>query len=332
MNRAPRAEGPNRARSAVLLVLAVACAPTPKPAAVPPPAAADTPAVAITFDDLIVGGRDLEPARIEAMTRALLRHVSAGGVPTVGFVNAAKLGEGPQRAERLRILRMWTEAGVELGNHTFSHPSLTDTPLATYEADVIRGEPEIRGLNQTLGLGLRWFRHPYLHTGPSLAVRDQFERFLDEHGYTVAPVTLDNADWLFNFVYTDAKSRGDGETMRRVGEAYVASMAASVTFYEQATAAMFGRPIRHVLLLHANEINAEHFDEIVALYQRRGYRFISLAEALADPAYREPDHYAGRSGVSWLYRWDWTRGRKQVDWRAEPTPPEFVQKLFDASQ
>lgn len=326
-----------RLRVAVLLTLVIGCTPAAAPVTAPapattPPAATDTPAVAVTFDDLIVGGRDLEPARTEAMTRALLGHLRDGAVPTVGFVNAAKLQDGPAKTERLRILRLWTEAGVELGNHTFSHPSLHATPVADYEADVIRGEPEIRELNASRGLGLRWFRHPYLHTGRSLEVRAEIERFLAERGYTVAPVTIDNSDWLYNFVYTDAKSRGDGETMRRVGEAFVASMEAALTFHEEATSALFGRPIRHVLLLHANEINAEYFDDVVAIYKRHGYRFITLDEALTDPAYREADRFTGASGVSWLYRWDWTRGRKQVDWRAEPEPPAFVQELFDASQ
>lgn len=320
------------ARVAALLTLVIACTPTQAPVVAPASAPPDTPAVAVTFDDLIVGGRDLEPARTEAMTRALLGHIRDGAVPVVGFVNAAKLMDGPAKAERLKILGLWTEAGLELGNHTFSHPSLHATPTTAYEEDIVRGEPDIKALNATLGLGLRWFRHPYLHTGTSLEVRAEIDRFLAARGYTVAPVTVDNSDWLYNFVYTDAKSRGDEETMGRVGEAYVASMEAALTFHEGATEALFGRPIRHVLLLHANELNAAYFDDVVAIYQRRGYRFITLDEALTDPAYGEADRFTGNSGVSWLYRWDWTRGRKQVDWKTEPSPPAFVQQLFDASQ
>ncbi|WAS98058.1 polysaccharide deacetylase family protein [Nannocystis punicea] len=323
---------PPSPRVVALLTLVIACTPAQAPVTAPTSTTTDMPAVAVTFDDLIVGGRDLELARTEAMTRALLGHFREAAVPVVGFVNASKLSDGPEKPGRLRILRLWTEAGVELGNHTFSHPSLHETPVAEYEADIVRGEPDVRALNATLGLGLRWFRHPYLHTGASLASRAEVDRFLAERDYTVAPVTIDNSDWLYNFVYTDAKSRGDEATMRRVGEAFVASMAAALKFHEEATTALFGRPIRHVLLLHANEINAAYFDEIVAIYRGRGYRFITLDEALTDPAYREPDHFTGRSGVSWLYRWDWTRGRKQVDWKAEPEPPGFVQQLFEASQ
>lgn len=298
----------------------------------PAPATATTRAVAVTIDDLIVGGRDLGVPRTRAMTTALLASVRAAGVPAVGFVNEAKLCSCEERPARLEILRQWSAAGLELGNHTATHPSLTRTPLAEYEADLIAGEPTIRALQAERGQPLRYFRHPYLHTGPDLATRAAFESFLGDRGYTVAPVTLDNADWMFNFVYTDARTRGEAALADRIAAAYLAHLEASVVFYEAAEQAMFGRPIRHVLLLHANELNADHFTAVAAIFRRRGYAFITLEEALADPAYREPDTYAGPAGVSWMVRWDHSRGRQQVDWRAQPEPPAFVNELYQAAQ
>ncbi len=316
-----------------LLALLAACGPT-APASPPttPPAATPTIAreVAVTFDDLIVGGRDLGVERDRALTTAILGHVRAAEIPAVGFVNEAKLCDCEEREARLGILRQWTDAGLELGNHTYSHPSLTRTPLAEYEADVVRGEPETRKL--LAGRPLRWFRHPYLHTGPNPEVRAAFEAFLAGRGYTVAPVTLDNSDWLFNLVYSDARTRGDAALMRRVGAAFVRYVDDVVGFYEGAEQALFGRPIRHVLLLHANELNAEYFDDVVAVLRRRGYRFVTLEHALADPAYQETDGYTGPAGVSWMYRWDFTRGRKQVDWAREPAPPADIQALFDVAE
>ena len=44
------------------------------------------------------------------------------------------------------------------------------------------------------------------------------------------------------------------------------------------------------------------------MFRQRGYRFVSLDDALADPAYRSPDTYTGRTGPSWLQRWAVTRG------------------------
>lgn len=316
--------------------LLVACgpraqAPTSAPTSAPAAESPGARAVAVTFDDLIVGGRDPGLSRVQELTDKLLRTLAAESVPTVAFVNGAKF-EGEEREARVALLRRWSEAGHELANHTYSHPSLQDTPLAAYEADVVRGEELVRALQAEKGAPLRYFRHPYLRTGPSLEVRAAFEDFLAGRGYTVAPVTLDNADWMYNFIYTEARTRGDAAEMRRIGEAFVASMSAAIDFSERASDALFGRPIAHVLLLHANEINADYFGQVAALLRRRAYRFVTLEEALRDAAYQEPDRYAGPAGVSWLYRWDYTRGARQVDWLREPEPPAFVQEAFEAAQ
>lgn len=325
----PRVFG--RLACAALLLLACETKRAAAPVEPAAPPAAPVREIAVTIDDLIVGGRDLGVARDRAMTEALLGHVVAAGVPAVGFVNEAKLCECDERPARIDILRLWTAAGLELGNHTYSHPSLTRTPPEEYEADVVRGEPVTRELLAQQGRALRYFRHPYLHTGPSAEVRARIEAFLAGRGYTVAPVTVDNSDWMFNWIYTDALARGDAETARRVGEAYVPYLAEVLEFYEQAEQQMFGRPIRHVLLLHANEINAEYFDDMVVMLRGRGYRFVTLEAALQDPAYREPDRYVGPHGMSWMFRWDHTRGKQQVDWRSEPEVPAFVRELYEAN-
>src|SRR5215470_4471235 len=111
--------------------------------------------------------------------------------------------------QRTDLLRMWLDAGAELGNHTYSHPSLQRTELAAYEEDVIRGEKTISLLMKERGLRLRYFRYPFLQTGPDLATRNAFESFLRSRGYTNAPVTIDNSDWEFNTVYVDALNHRD---------------------------------------------------------------------------------------------------------------------------
>jgi hypothetical protein len=135
---------------------------------------------------------------------------------------------------------------------------------------------------------------------------------------------------MFSAAYSQAKTQGDAETMRRIGEAYLQFTEAQLDFWEKASQEVAGRPIRHVLLLHANEVNAEYLDEVLDLLKRRGYRFVTLEEALRDDAYRLPDTYAGKAGVSWPYRWALGKGVK-IDWRQEPEPPEFIQKLYKAA-
>jgi peptidoglycan/xylan/chitin deacetylase (PgdA/CDA1 family) len=287
--------------------------------------------IAITIDDLPFGGQDLGLARIRTANEAMLASLRRESVAAVGFVNERKLFVPGEIDARTALLESWLDAGSELGNHTFSHPSFQDTPLAAFEEDVMRGETVTRLLLERRGRKLRYFRHPFLRTGPSLEVRSAFEKFLAERGYTVAPVTIENSDYMFSAAYSQALSKGDAEEMRRIGESYLQFTEAMIGYCEEKAQEVVGRPIRHVLLLHVDEVNAEYLDEILDLLQRRGYRFISLEEALRDDAYRLPDTYAGRAGVPWPFRWAFSKGMK-IDWRQEPEPPEFIQQLYKAAK
>jgi peptidoglycan/xylan/chitin deacetylase (PgdA/CDA1 family) len=295
------------------------------PAAPPPPAGKE---IAVTFDDLPMAGPAVGLRRMRAARDQLLRSAAAHRMPLVGFVNEEQLYLAGEVDARIALLQSWVDAGQELGNHTFSHPSLQETPLRDYEEDVVRGETVTRRILAAKGWKLRYFRHPFLRTGPTLEVRAAFEEFLRARGYTVAPVTVDTNDYVFAAIYADRRTRGDRPTMRRVREAYLRYTAEMFDFCEAVSTRLFGRQIRQVFLLHANELNADCLDELARLQERRGYRFVPLERALADPAYASPDRYAGPVGATWLYRWDVTRG-KQIDWRKEPGVPAFVQELFD---
>ena len=287
-------------------------------------AAAQPPAreVAITFDDLPVGGvlpRNLASSR--ALNAKLLAAITSHHVPAVGFVNEGKLAGIPARAA---LLRMWLDAGLELGNHTYSHLDLNSTPLAQFEDDVLKGEAVMRPLLAERGLTPRFFRHPFLHTGRSLDVREQFEKFLVEHGYRVAPVTVDNDEYIFAEAYDRAAARRDSDMMRRVAAAYVPYMEAKFAFFERNSTDLFGREIPQILLVHANGLNADKFDDLARMMERRRYRFIPLERALDDPAYRSRDTYTGSGGITWLHRWALTKGVPRDFYAGEPDVPAFV--------
>jgi peptidoglycan/xylan/chitin deacetylase (PgdA/CDA1 family) len=282
--------------------------------------------VAVTFDDLPLTG-DAGPGSGEAVlenTKKIVGALKANQVPAVGFVNENKLGVEGQRGARTQALREWLDAGLELGNHTYSHRSFYNTPTPAFEQEVIRGEAVTKKLLAERGKGLRYFRHPFLNTGRTPAAKREFEQFLAARGYAVAPVTVDNSEWIFAREYADALAKNDAEKARRVAAGYVPYMESMFEFYEQLSAELFGREIPQVLLVHANRLNGDHFAELIEMMRRRGYSFVPLDEALADPAYRSPDAYVGPVGISWLQRWLVTRGK---EFRKEPPMPEYMRQF-----
>lgn len=284
--------------------------------------------VAITFDDLPVASTVRTDEGWAQITHKLLQTIKQNKLPIVGFVNEGKLYNNDQlNPKRVALLRAWLDAGLELGNHTFSHRSLHSTPLAEYQADVLRGEKVIRELTKAKHAELRYFRHPFLHTGRSLETRKEFESFLSTHGYTVAPVTIDNSEWIFARAYDNARDANDRAAMARVAEAYIPYMESYIAHFENLSTKLFDRQIKQVLLLHANAINADHFGALVAMMKKRGYSFITLSEALTDNAYQSADTTTGAFGISWIDRWALTRKVPDGFFKGEPRTPAFVLKL-----
>jgi peptidoglycan/xylan/chitin deacetylase (PgdA/CDA1 family) len=283
--------------------------------------------IAVTFDDVpgvSVMRRDWCDAGSYAdMNRRIVRTAAANRIPALGLVVEGRLCE--RRHDALPgILSIWLDAGLELGNHTYSHPDLNNTPLARYEADVIRGETVTKKLLARRGAKLRYFRHPFLHAGKDSRTKAQLEKFLKERGYTLAPVTVDNQEWVFGEVYTMALDRNDSTTARRVANEYLRYMDGVFDFFEKRSKEVTGREIRQILLLHVSPLNADYFDDLIRLMRRRGYSFVSVERALEDPAYRLRDGYIGPTGYSWIHRWGLGRG---IPVRDEPREPAWLEKL-----
>jgi peptidoglycan/xylan/chitin deacetylase (PgdA/CDA1 family) len=280
-------------------------------------------AIALTFDDLPLT-RTKSLAVMKETTALLLRTLATEQVPAIGFVNEQKLFESGDIEQGAALLEAWLDAGADLRNHTYSHVSIDRVPFEQYRDDLIRGESVTKRLLESRGRRLRYFRHPQLRTGPTLEYKRALEALLAERGYRVAPVTIDNNDFVFADIYSRARDLGDLATMQRVGDAYVPYMESVVAHFEQLSRDFLGYEVPQVLLLHPSELNGDYLDNVVAMLRRRSYRFVTLDVALADPAYALPDVVAAR-GLSWLHRW---MQAKALPLRMEPLEPMWVRELF----
>jgi peptidoglycan/xylan/chitin deacetylase (PgdA/CDA1 family) len=312
-------------RRALLALLALALG----AAAFPSPQPAAGRRIAVTFDDLPVATRVYRDslAALERITDAIARVSTAHRIPAIGFVNENKLlgPDGRPDPRRAALLRRWAELGLELGNHGYSHLDLHTTPLDSFQRDVARGDSVTRLVLAAAGQPApRFFRHPFLHTGRSVETRRAFERFLAERGYRVAPVTVDNYDYVFAAAYERADGRVGRDSVRRT---YLEYMERVLAYYEQQSLALFGREIPQVLLLHANALNADAFDDLAQMMERRGYEFVPLARAVADSAYASRDEYAGPAGITWLHRWALTQGKRGPFFAGEPEVPKWVEEM-----
>jgi len=278
--------------------------------------------VAITIDDLPAAAAEfMTGAEITDMTARLLAALKQQGIPAVGFVNEKKLYKWGEVDERIKALQMWVDAGFELGNHTYSHASLNRAGLQQWEDDVVQGEPVLRLLLAQHNMKLRFFRHPYLDTGRDLETRRAAEAFLTGRGYRIAPVTLDAWDWEFAVVYDNAKKHGDTAVQQEVVKSYLDYSDAMFAYDEQLAVQVMGYEPKQILLIHGNQLEADHIGDLADVFRRRGYRFITLDDALGDQAYGLPNTYVGEEGMGWIEQWAITQGKPP---RGEPVFPPAI--------
>jgi peptidoglycan/xylan/chitin deacetylase (PgdA/CDA1 family) len=278
--------------------------------------------VAITIDDLPAGSANsMDAATITEMTTKLLTTLRDQKVPAVGFVNEKKLYKLGEVDERIKALRMWLDYGFELGNHTFSHSSLNRVGLQAWEDDVVQGESVTRMLLAEHNLKLRYFRHPFLDTGRDLQTRREAEAFLVARGYRIAPVTLDAWDWMYAGVYEDARKRGDTALQQQLTQSYLEYSNTMFAYSEQLAKQTIGYEPKQILLLHGNQLEADHIGDLIALLRKRGYRLITLEDALSDQAYGLPDTFVGEEGSGWIDHWAITQGKPP---QGSPVFPQWV--------
>ena len=106
---------------------------------------------------------------------------------------------------------------------------------------------------------------------------------------------------------------------------YVQYMESVTAFFERRSVDVVGREIPQILLIHASQMNADLMPDLIAMFRRRGYTFVSLDQALRDPAYRLPDQFISEKGISWIHRWGQTyesrfsmnRNRRSGKWVQE---------------
>jgi peptidoglycan/xylan/chitin deacetylase (PgdA/CDA1 family) len=292
-------------------------------------ATASAPTMAVTIDDLpFVHINSFDEQRLTRQTARMLTALNDAGIEAVGFVNEQQLyQQGKLDESRVALLRQWLDAGMELGNHTYSHLSLNTAGADAFTTDILHGEQISRELTRQQGRPLRYFRHPFLHVGSTLQERRKVERFLEEHGYTVAPVTIVSEEWHYAAAYNNALAAGDEEARARIGREYLSHMLQAITHAESLARQMFGRNIPQVLLLHASMLNADHLPALIGAIRGRGYRFVSLDEVLRHKAYRSRDTYTAPNGDSWLDHWLLSAGL-----RPPPSPaiPDFIRQWSGA--
>jgi peptidoglycan/xylan/chitin deacetylase (PgdA/CDA1 family) len=292
---------------------------------------AQTPAarrVAITIDDGPVVNEMTDLGNFQRITNGLVGSFQVERVPVTIFINERQLNVPGQRDARAAVVEQWLNAGFEVGNHTYSHLSASKVPVEQFQDDVVKGEVITRAILERRGLQLVWLRYPYLHAGATAETHQAIVAFLDQRKYRVAQVTVHYADYTFAGAYGRELRLGNIDVAEKIKQAYLEQVDVGFNYAERSSVELFGREIPQILLIHCNELNSVTLRESIARMRKRGYTFITLDEAMQDPAYQRPDTFAGPGG-SWLSHSATVMGKRLTPETvaARPVVPKWITDL-----
>jgi len=286
--------------------------------------------ICFSYDDLPVVSygitdQDYQQQLMNRLVASLNKH----HIPAIGFVNEMKLfdKDGTIIPVQVEILKTWINGGFELGNHTYSHPDYNKVTFAEYTNNIVEGETVPKQILAEKGQSLRYFRHPFLHVGNTKEKADSLYSFLKERGYTIAPVTIDNEDYLFAVVYKRASVKNDTVLMRQIRNDFVEYIEKKVAYYEKQSQTLFGRNISQILLLHASLLNSDCVGLLAEMFKKKNYEFVSINKVLKDKVYQTPVTVYGNLGISWIDRWALSQGKKGEFFKDEPMTPDYIKTM-----
>jgi beta-lactamase regulating signal transducer with metallopeptidase domain len=270
------------------------------------------------------------PKDADATARLLIEKLKSRKIPALGFVQGGMISDGEKLYPvRANIVRLWRDAGFEIGVGGFKHVWFYDTPYEEYVANAEKNESVVKKLLAEKNLSPRYFSYPFLNTGKTAEDHQRFEAWLGARGLSSVKYTIDNQEWMYSYAYDMARNDNDVNMMREIRAAFVDYMTKMFEHYEAYSQEMFGRDINQTMVLTPSRLITDAADELFGMIEKRGYRYVSMEEAQADEAYKTEENFYGKSGISWFERWQMAKGKKLRD---EPDIDANVQKIWNEAK
>lgn len=106
------------------------------------------------------------------------------------------------------------------------------------------------------------------------------------------------ASW--NAPYARCLTKHDEVSIRKLHDGYLAVADQYYGVFRQLSQLVYGRDVKYVLLMHVGAFDAQMLPELLAMYRAKGMSFISLADAMSDPAYQDDPDIGESSGGAFL--------------------------------
>ena len=280
--------------------------------------------VTITMDDL-------PNYSVHDPENKLLHLVDSLQLPFCILINGRMMFENDSVMAQNSMAEWGKRNYVTIGNHTFTHPWYSESVFENFTQEIGKNQKVIAAYIPIGKKEPKFFKFPFNDLGKDSLQNTRIKQWLGDNGYVIAPYTVESEDYIFNTIYEYYLKNNEPAKADSIGRLYVTKTMEFFTYFEGLSEQMFNRPISQIYQSHDNILNTLYLPEILKQLKERGYTFISLQEALTDPAYKSTDYFFGKWGISWIYRWIADADQRMKLLRAEPDNAT-VEKFYEEIQ
>jgi len=256
----------------ILLLISVAWQPHPLAS---PSHTQITPEIAISIDDAPMPSTGLFTSI--SRTKAIITQLKGVNSPSVGiFALGQNVQELPQGLEQLK---WYSKAGHMISNHSYSHYQLKKVSSSTFIQDIKRADQLLRSLPNFKP----FFRFPYLCEGKNATQREAVLQALRTMDYQEGYITVNNYDFAIHYLVNKAIKNGQSVDHEKLRQVYLTILWDCIIFYDQLALKVLGRCVKHVLLLHANDLAAYYIGDLITFIRSKGWKAIPIESAYQDP-------------------------------------------------
>lgn len=102
-------------------------------------------------------------------------------------------------------------------------------------------------------------------------------------GYQEGYITVNNYDFAINHLVNKAIKNKQVVDFEKLKQVYLAVLWDCISFYDHLALKVLGRRVKHVLLLHTNDLAAYYIGDLVTMIRGKGWKIIPIQEAYQDP-------------------------------------------------
>lgn len=264
---------------------------TIKPSLVHSPNPAEPPQIAITLDDFALEEVSLAKAtqRNQAVIATLRKH---NNLQAAGFICGRRVDNEIGKS----VLKEWDQAGHIIANHTYSHWYYHKHSVEEFSADILRCEALIKDYKNFR----KYFRFPLLKEGNTIERRDQMRAFLKKQGYRQGYVTIDASDWYIDERLRARQAQNPQADLHGYQKYYLDHIWDRATYYDNLALKVLGRRVKHTLLIHHNLLNSLFLDDLLTMFEQKGWKLINAETAFSDPIFSaEPAILPAGESIIW---------------------------------